>query len=344
MRNYTEVLFVKLSYFGKIMSRFDYKRMFNTVNLIHSRSNKNRFSVFCDVIYCGLKYGAGYNDYALYEFENLNSKQRGDYLTRASNNRLVKLLNNQNEIYKLSDKTEFNRIFADFIKRKWIDLDRCSEQDFENFIKTVKCIAVKLKSACCGQGFEKIYTSDIKDVHQLYQRLKNENKTVIEEYVIQHSDISKIYPHSVNTLRIATINHNGKLSVVYAFIRIGNNGSCVDNINAGGMCAPIDIETGKITYPAYDKDGKTYKIHPETKTQLIGYQIPLWEQAKKMCIDAAKLVSEIGYIGWDICVTQDSTLLIEGNDFPGHDILQLPAHNPEKKGMLPIFKKYVPEL
>lgn len=335
---------MKLSYFSKIMRGFHYKKMFDTIEVIHKRSNKNRIILFFDVIYCGFKYGAGYSDYLLYEFENLTNKQRKNYITRAVNNKLIKLLNNQNEVYKLSDKAEFNKIFADFIKRKWLNLNTATEKEFEDFIKNTKCLAVKPESGCCGQGFEKIYTSDIKNVSKLYQRLKSENKTIIEEYVIQHSDISNIYPHSVNTLRIGTITHKGKSGVVYGFIRIGNNGACVDNINAGGMCAPIDVETGKITYPGYDKNGKTYEIHPETKTKLIGYQIPLWEQAKEMCLSAAKLIPEIGYVGWDICVTENGTLLIEGNEFPGHDILQLPAHNPEKKGMLPVFRQYVPEL
>lgn len=335
---------MKLSYFGKIMSTFNYKKMFNTIDKIHKRSNKNIIGIFFDIIYCGFKYGAGYSDYFLYEFEKIPNKKRKDYITRSYNNKLIKLLNNQNEVYKLSDKSTFNKIFADFIKRNWLNLNSATERDFEDFVKSVKCLAVKPQNGCCGQGFEKIYTSDINNINELYQRLKRENKTIIEEYVIQHKDISKIYPYSVNTLRIATINHNNKISVVYGFIRIGNNNACVDNINAGGMCAPIDINTGKITHQGYDKDGKTYEIHPQTKTKLIGYQIPLWDKAKEMCINAAKLIPEIGYVGWDICVTENDVLLIEGNEFPGHDILQLPAHNPEHNGMLPIFRQYVPEL
>ncbi len=333
-----------LSYIWKIRSGFDGKRLFKTVNKVHERSGKNRVVLFFDILYCGFKFGAGYNDYALYEFERLKNSQRKDYLTRAKNDKLVSILNKRSAAHRLDDKAEFNSIFAKYIKRNWIDLDKADSEEFKSFLKSVKCIAVKPKDCCCGQGFEKIYTSDTDDSDKLYERLKNEGKTLVEEYVIQHSDISKLYPHSVNTLRILTINLNGKCDIIYALIRIGNKGACVDNINAGGMCAPIDIETGRIAFPGYDKDGNVYEAHPETGTKIVGYQIPLWEKAKEMCVEAAALVPETGYVGWDVCVTQDDVLLIEGNDFPGHDLLQLPAHNPENKGMLPLFRKYVPEL
>ena len=47
----------------------------------------------------------------------------------------------------------------------------------------------------------------------------------------------------------------------------------------------------------------------------------------------------MGYVGWDVCVGENGPLLIEGNEFPGHDIYQLPPHRTEDIGMLQLFKK-----
>ena len=46
-------------------------------------------------------------------------------------------------------------------------------------------------------------------------------------------------------------------------------------------------------------------------------------------------------IGWDVCIGPDKPLLIEANQFPGHDIYQLPAHrlNNNKYGMVPVFEE-----
>lgn len=48
---------------------------------------------------------------------------------------------------------------------------------------------------------------------------------------------------------------------------------------------------------------------------------------------------QVGIVGWDVCVTDNGPLLIEGNDFPGHDIYQLPPHRTNGIGVLPKFKR-----
>lgn len=63
---------------------------------------------------------------------------------------------------------------------------------------------------------------------------------MIEEVVIQHPDMNRINPGSVNTIRVYTVLSDGVSNVVYACIRMGNSDRPVDNINAGGMYSPIE--------------------------------------------------------------------------------------------------------
>ena len=44
-----------------------------------------------------------------------------------------------------------------------------------------------------------------------------------------------------------------------------------------------------------------------------------------------------GDIGWDVAFTPDGPCLVEGNNFPGHDIYQLPEHTHSKIGMMKKF-------
>ena len=67
------------------------------------------------------------------------------------------------------------------------------------------------------------------------------------------------------------------------------------------------------------------------------------EEVKKLCIDACQVVPEIGYVAWDVCLGPTKPCLIEGNDFPGHDLYQLPAHRKNNIGLLPIFEKIMQE-
>ena len=107
------------------------------------------------------------------------------------------------------------------------------------------------------------------------------------------------------------------------------------------MVVPVYINTGQILYPAVDKSGNTYEIHPITKAKITGITIPMIEKVKKLCLEAATIVSEIGYVAWDVCVDPQGPCLIEGNDFPGHDVYQLPAHRKDNIDLLPRFKTII---
>ena len=60
------------------------------------------------------------------------------------------------------------------------------------------------------------------------------------------------------------------------------------------------------------------------------------------CQDAAQVVPSIRYVGWDVAVTPEGPLLVEGNQYPGHDIYGLPGQSPDKRGILPNLDAVVP--
>ncbi|MBR0136783.1 MAG: hypothetical protein IJM15_00005, partial [Erysipelotrichaceae bacterium] len=202
-------------------------------------------------------------------------------------------------------------------------------------------VIIKPCDMTSGTGVEKIYKKDFESLEKMYEYITSKGNYMIEEVIKQHPEINKLYPYAINTLRIVSILHDGTSDILYAFIRIGNNMKIVDNINNGGMCAPIDLETGIITQVGYDKDGITYENHPITGTPIKGFRIPYWEEAVKIVKESALVVPQMGYIGWDVAVTPDGPCFVEGNSLPGHDILQLPAHVPDKIGMLPRYKKFI---
>lgn len=328
----------KIKYLFKRILKMNYKKFFDTINLVHKRSGKNRIVIFFDIIVCGFKYQAGYMDYNLFEMYKMNSKERKTVITRGINNSFIKKYNDQSQIYKFEDKVEFNKIFDKYLNREWIYLKEASLDDFKKYIKGKKEIIVKPVDSSCGTGIE-IIDPSTRDPKELYDTLINNKQFLVEDVVKQNKEISNIYPHSVNTLRVVTINKK----VVAAFLRIGNKGNVVDNFNHGGMATKVNIENGLIEYPAIDKNSEVYTIHPETKHKIVGVQVPMWDKVVELCETIAHVIPEVGYVGWDICVGEDKLYLIEGNDFPGHDIYQLPVHRRDNYGDLPVFERAMKE-
>ncbi len=328
----------KLGYLIKRVKNMNFDKMFQTIDLVNKKTNKSKISIFFDIINCGIKYQAGYVDYNLYEMYKMNKDERKTVVTRGINNEIIKKYNDMTYAYKFEDKALFNNLFNKYLNREWIYIKESSIEDFKKYLKGKKEVIVKPLSLSCGKGVEKIVVKD-HNPEELYNHLMQTDQTLVEDVAIQNKVLSDLYPHSVNTLRIVTLNK----VVVAALLRIGNKGNVVDNFNHDGMVTTVDIKTGEIKYPAIDKVGNVYEVHPETNVKIVGIKIPMWNEVKKLCIEACDIVPELGYVGWDVCLGEEKPFLIEGNDFPGHDLYQLPVHRKDNYGLLPEFEKAMKE-
>ena len=81
----------------------------------------------------------------------------------------------------------------------------------------------------------------------------------------------------------------------------------------------------RLLYHISQRKFNKYIYHPTTHEKLVGFEIPLWDLAKKEVIKASQLLAEVQYIGWDVAILENSIALIEGNHDPGHDVVQMIA-------------------
>lgn len=347
-----------LKYVLKRLKDLNWKQMLEKINNVRQKTGMSRLRIFNDMRRCAVLYGAGYMDYDLFEMYNLTDEQRDTYLTRGRNNAIVVKYCDKSVWHLFQNKKEFNALFADYVKREWISPRDASKEEVLDFIARHEVFMAKPDTGGCGRGIEKIHRDDYASVDELYDYLVSSDQDFeLEEVIIQHPAVAAINPYSINTVRLVTLltTEDGESfvqlpeeereaakaklvpHVITTFFRIGTGKKCVDNFNSGGMCAPVDVETGTVLEVAIDKKKNVYTHHPETGTAIKGFTFPDWEQAKAMCLDAAMRVPEMGYVGWDIGFTPDGPILVEGNEFPGHDIYQLPVQTPDKIGMMPRF-------
>lgn len=326
-----------LKYIFKRIKSMDKKAMFNKIDSIHKKTNKSKFSILIDMQKCAIKYGAGYMDYDLFEMYNLNSKQRDTYITRGRNNSLIAKYNNKDYFHLFENKDEFNTLFKNYIKRDWINVKGTDKQKLIEWMRKHQVFMAKPIDGGCGKGIEKIKISDYSSLDDLYDYLvNNEVNFELEELIKQHPDVSNIYPDAINTVRIVSILKNETPNIICAYFRIGN-GKFVDNFNSGGMVAPVNKDTGEVIDRAIDKNKNLYVNHPQTNSQIKGFKFPYWNEAIEMVKNASKVVPQMAYIGWDVAFTPTGPLFVEGNEYPGHDIYQLPEHTPNKLGIMPNF-------
>ena len=109
------------------------------------------------------------------------------------------------------------------------------------------------------------------------------------------------------------------------------------------MTAPIDEKTGIIKFPAMDKKKNIYYEHPMTKTKIVGFKIPKYKEAIKLVKIAAKVIPEIRYVGWDIAITKDGPVIMEGNEYPSYGLVQYYLFNDEHEGHLAQISKILGE-
>ena len=132
-----------------------------------------------------------------------------------------------------------------------------------------------------------------------------------------HPDLKKIYPQSVNSIRIMVINRDGyNPKIMQTYMRIGSSKTgFTDNVGYGGICAMINMETGVLYDPESLRDHMYYPCpkHPDTGTEIAGIKIPHWDLVCRKVVEICRMMPELEYLGFDIAVTEDAFNVMEIN-------------------------------
>lgn len=102
--------------------------------------------------------------------------------------------------------------------------------------------------------------------------------------------------------------------------KCGQGGSVVDNGSAGGIFIPFNLENGRLLKNGFDENGNRVLKHPNSNIVFENYQLPRYSEIKELAIKALDSLPGLNYVGWDIAVTDDKPVIIEGNCKPGIQI------------------------
>lgn len=202
-----------------------------------------------------------------------------------------------------------------------LDLDGSNVDEAKDWLKDMDVVFAKPSKGVRGKGVTRL---QVEDVEETINYCLNNNLDLLEEAIIQHKDMNSLYPDAINTVRFMTFVENKEVKIIGTRLRMGNGGH-VDNAAAGGLFATIDVDSGEIDSIAFNKSGEKFEKHPITNHPIEGFKIPYWEEVIEMCKKAALEVPDVRSIGWDVAISENGPLLIEGNDRWCRVLCQLPT-------------------
>lgn len=174
-------------------------------------------------------------------------------------------------------------------------------------------------------------------VGQLEQSLKGAD-FIFQEKVIQHEELARLNPQSLNTIRLTTVRNlkSGEIKIWPSALRIGIHGNYVDNLSQGGVIVGFDLLTGRLNQYGFQRPefGGRSEKHPDSCIRYSDFVIPFFKEAKELAVYFHSKLKDVHSIGWDIAITESGPMFIEGND--NWEITVSQAAN---YGMLKLFEE-----
>ena len=193
-----------IKYIARVLTGVRWKKMNYILGVVKDKCGQNKVRTFFDILWCAARYGAGYYDYAMYGFYDLTGKQRDTYLTRVRNRKISDLMNDPAFHDDFDDKLRFNETFRRFLRRETLNGETATPRQMAEFAAGQEYIFAKINHGDCGRGVERLRVADFASPDAMLAYIREHKLVVLEHQLIQHPDMARLHPNSVNTMRIVT--------------------------------------------------------------------------------------------------------------------------------------------
>lgn len=276
-------------------------------------------------------------------------EEKKEYMSFRSEYLYYARLNAKADMNTLEDKYEAYKLLKPYYRREMIKLTDENDYSFYlDFIARHPKFVMKPLGLSNTKGVEYIDSTDIQDKKALFDRMVSvgrqyendytikwcEKKScVLEELIEQDTDFGIFSPKSLNGIRVPTIRVNGEVHVYGAWMKIGVTDKIIVGESRDALMVGVDCETGVLNTNGFYESGEEVECHPVSGIKLKGWQIPKWKEFLSFIKEVAgSLKPTINYVGWDVCLTPEGWVLIEGNYY-GQSLWQLV----QKRGMAKEF-------
>lgn len=161
----------------------------------------------------------------------------------------------------------------------------------------------------------------IKTLEEFVQQDLNNLRTadyIMEEYIEQHPVLAEFNPSSLNTVRVWVGKTSKKgTEIVGIYLRVGRQGSLVDNRLSGGFGVEIDQNTFR-TKAAIPQDGggQAFKGHPDSGFNMTDIELPFRSEVIELSKRVINILPSTRFVGLDIAFSTNGPVIIEFNLAP----------------------------
>ena len=266
-----------------------------------------------DMLFCRLAYGFQAEEYWCFGLEKQTKEERKQWISDLDRYCLLYRLNDMKDAQIFNNKGATYDKFKQYYKRDAVRIKNRSDYPvYLEFIRKHPVFVKKQVYQSMGASVALIDSAEF-SLPQMFQAMIEKGEHILEEQIIQSEVMSALNRSSVNTIRCITLNTRHGIEIPYTFLKVGRNGSFVDNGGAGGILAGIDPETGKIITNGYDEYCREYVYHPDTGIRFAGYCFPNWSRMKELCRAMSSQMKNVKCIGWDMALTDQDWVVVEGN-------------------------------
>lgn len=323
---------------GYYLKELDREKFLRFTQHAAQQTGRSSWSLWWDALVSSVVYNISLMEYFQFRYYEIAQQERVKWAGTGYMYEYQRIMNPPSQRRVLADKTEFLKVYKAFVHHNFFKKEElANEAAVADFIQNNSRLVLKSSDGQCGRGIEVITTEGLSP-EELRQGLERTGNDMVEAFVEQHPDLQLLSPSGLNTVRIITqINKEGKVDFLGARLRITVNSS-VDNLAAGNLAAPIDLQTGKIIGEGVYSDitKKNESHHPITGVAIRGFQVPHWTEAKTTVEQAALAFPQNKSIGWDVAITANGVDLIEGN----HDWCKLLWQLPVQRGLKEVLEEY----
>lgn len=318
----------------------DFRQLNSFLKYSSAVTGKPAMRIIFDVIRSVYEYNISLKDFFCFRFYESDATERNKWAGSGYMYEYQLYMNPRKSREVLESKIEFLNYFRPFIRRIYYSFEEIEgNKEFGEALLSNSSGLIVLKGSR-GQVGAEVEVVKCKDYGHvsLLKYMSRKKFDLAEQYVIQHPSLMALSPSGLNTVRIITQINEDVVDILGARLRITVN-SPVDNMAAGNLAAPIDIETGLVSGPGVYSDitKEDMAVHPVTGSRIIGFTVPYWDEALNLAKEAALLIPDNRSVGWDVAITSEGPELIEGN----HNWCKLLWQMPVKRGLKNEIDKYL---